>query len=138
MSNLTRYDPFRELRQMQRQMFDVFDRGILDWPHWSSADEDVLMALNVRAENDRLIVEASLPGVEEDNIDVRLNRDVQAIEQAMLYPDQSRTSIYVAVKVPGFLVDDLTVRINENEAITRAYSDSEARAFLKGDGWHRQ
>lgn len=68
---------------------------------------------------------------------VRLNRDLQAIEQAMLYPDQTRTSLYVAVKVAGFLLDDLSVRINENEAVARTYSDSEARAFLKGDGWHR-
>jgi tetratricopeptide (TPR) repeat protein len=68
---------------------------------------------------------------------IKLNRDVQAIEQAMLYPDQTRSSIYVAVKIGGFLVDEVTVRINENEAVSRRYSDSEARAFLKGDGWHR-
>lgn len=68
---------------------------------------------------------------------IRLNRDLQAIEQALLYPDQTRTSLYVSVKVPGFLLDDISVRINENEAVSRAYSDSEARAFLKGDGWHR-
>lgn len=68
---------------------------------------------------------------------IRLNRDVQSIEQGLLYPDQTRTSLYVSVKVPGFLLDDISVRINENEAVSRAYSDSEARAFLKGDGWHR-
>lgn len=68
---------------------------------------------------------------------IRLNRDVQAIEQGMLYPDQTRTSLYVAVKVAGFLLDEISVRINENEAVSRTYSDSEARAFLKGDGWHR-
>jgi tetratricopeptide (TPR) repeat protein len=68
---------------------------------------------------------------------IRLNRDIQSIEQAMLNPDQTRTSLYVSVKVPGFLLDDISVRINENDAVTRAYSDSEARAFLKGDGWHR-
>jgi tetratricopeptide (TPR) repeat protein len=45
--------------------------------------------------------------------------------------------LYVSVKVAGFLLDDISVRINENEAVARTYSDSEARAFLKGDGWHR-
>lgn len=68
---------------------------------------------------------------------IRLNRDVQALEQSMLYPDQSRTSFYVQVKVPGFLLDRISLRINEEEPVARDYTDSEARAFLKGDGWHR-
>lgn len=68
---------------------------------------------------------------------IRLNRDLQAAEQAARYPDQTRASIYIAVKVGGFLLDEISVRINENEPITRAYTDSEARAFLRGEGWHR-
>ena len=68
---------------------------------------------------------------------VLLNRDLQKAEQALLYPDQSRTSLYIAVKVSGFLLDEISVRINENEPVTRAYTGSEARAFLNGEGWHR-
>jgi HSP20 family protein len=79
MSYLTRYDPFREMRQMQRQMFDVFNRSILDWPRGEFGEDAVLMALNVRAVDDKIIVEASLPGVEQDNLDVRLNRDMLTI-----------------------------------------------------------
>jgi tetratricopeptide (TPR) repeat protein len=82
-----------------------------------------------------LRTDQELQGLKDEAI--RLSRDLQAIEQAMLYPDQSRTSLYVAVKVAGFLIDEIAVRINENEVVSRAYSDSEARAFLKGDGWHR-
>lgn len=68
---------------------------------------------------------------------IALNRDIQGAEQRLLYPDQSRASFYVAVKVPGFLLDEISIRINENEPATHSYTDSEARAFLKGDGLHR-
>jgi tetratricopeptide (TPR) repeat protein len=67
---------------------------------------------------------------------ITLNRDLQAAELGMLYPEQSRTTLYVSVKVGGFLLDELTVRINELEPVSHTYNDTESRAFLK-DGWHR-
>lgn len=65
-----------------------------------------------------------------------LNRDLEATEQALLYPDQSRTTVYVSVKVGGFLLEQVSLRINEMEAVGHDYTDSEARALLK-EGWHR-
>jgi tetratricopeptide (TPR) repeat protein len=67
---------------------------------------------------------------------LQLNHGLLSIEQALLYPDQSRTTLYVGVKVGGFLLEEISVRINENEPVAHTYTDSEARAFLK-DGWHR-
>lgn len=66
-----------------------------------------------------------------------IKRDLLAVERTLLFPDQSRMSLYVAVKVSGFLLDRVSVRIDEREPVVRDYSDSEARAFLSGDGWHR-
>jgi hypothetical protein len=79
-------------------------------------------------------IDRDLQALKDDTI--ALNRDLHAIEQALLYPDQSRTTLYISVKVGGFLIDEVSVRINENEPVTRSYTDSEARALLK-DGWHR-
>lgn len=67
---------------------------------------------------------------------LQLNRELFNIEQALLYPDQSRTTLYVGVKVGGFMLEEISVRINENEPLVYRYTDSESRAFLK-DGWHR-
>ena len=66
-----------------------------------------------------------------------LNRDLESLERELRYPDQSMTTVYVAVKVGGFLLDDLSVRINENEPVTHRYTDSESLALLKDDSWHR-
>lgn len=67
---------------------------------------------------------------------LELNRELQQTEEGLLYPEQSRTSLYVSVKVAGFLVEELSVRINEEEPVVHRYTDSEARALLR-DGWHR-
>src|SRR5689334_8220343 len=61
-----------------------------------------------------------------------LSRELAATEQRVLYPEQSRASFYVGVKVPGFMLDDISIRINETEPVKRSYTDSEARALIKG------
>lgn len=81
-----------------------------------------------------LTLDQNLRGLKQETL--LLNRDLLNIEQALLYPDQSRTTLYVGVKVGGFMLEEISVRINENEPVTHRYTDSEARAFHK-DGWHR-
>ncbi|MBI3171862.1 MAG: hypothetical protein HYZ32_04620 [Hydrocarboniphaga effusa] len=81
-----------------------------------------------------LTLDRDLQGLKQESL--QLNRDLFNLEQILLYPDQSRTTLYVGVKVGGFLLDEISVRINENEPVVHTYTDSESRAFLK-DGWHR-
>ena len=65
-----------------------------------------------------------------------LNRDLRSLDQALLFPDGSRTTFYVSIKVPGFLIDGISFRINDKDSTAHRYSDSESRSLLK-DGWHR-
>lgn len=66
---------------------------------------------------------------------IDLTRELLALERSMLYPEQSLTSIYVSVKVSGFLLDSISVRILDT--YQHAYTNSEALALLKEGGWHR-
>src|SRR5689334_12681812 len=68
---------------------------------------------------------------------IQLSRELQASERQMLYPDQTLSSIYIAVKVPGFLLDSISVRVNEAAPYSHDYTNSESLAFLKDNGWHR-
>jgi tetratricopeptide (TPR) repeat protein len=86
------------------------------------------------ASADALELDRALQKLKEET--VLLSRDLQRVEQLVLYPDQSRASIYVNVRVGGFLLESITVRIDEGEPLSYEYSDSEARALLR-DGWHR-
>jgi hypothetical protein len=68
---------------------------------------------------------------------IQLSRELLATERAMLYPERSLTSVYVQVKVSGFLLDSISVRINEAAPQSHTYSNSESLALLKDGGWHR-
>lgn len=65
-----------------------------------------------------------------------LTRDLRDAELGQRYPEGSRTTLYVSVKVPGFLLDGVSVRINDKDSTAHRYSDAESRALLR-DGWHR-
>jgi len=101
---------------------------------WTVAILAVLAAAPLQAQDAALDLDKRLQALKEETI--LLNRDFLTFEQNALFPDQSRTTLYVAVKVGGFLIDELTVRINDREPITYKYTDSEARSLLK-DGWQR-
>lgn len=65
-----------------------------------------------------------------------LTRELRDTELGRLYPAGSRTSLYVSVKVPGFVLDGISVRINDRDSTAHRYTDAEARALMR-DGWHR-
>ena len=65
-----------------------------------------------------------------------LTRELRDAELGQLYPAGSRTSFYVSVKVPGFMLDGISVRINDKDSTAHRYTDTESRAMLR-DGWHR-
>lgn len=65
-----------------------------------------------------------------------LTRELREAELGRLYPAGSRTSFYVSVKVPGFVLDGISVRINDRDSTAHRYTDAESRALMR-DGWHR-
>lgn len=67
---------------------------------------------------------------------LQLNRDLLALEDPLLFPNRSRTTVYVAVKISGFMLSDISVSVDGAEPLRYRYSDSEQRAFLR-KGYHR-
>ncbi|HUP93024.1 MAG TPA: hypothetical protein VM074_12330 [Solimonas sp.] len=61
---------------------------------------------------------------------VEFAREAQAIEDEVLYPPHSRLSVYLAVKVSGLLLNQITLGIDDQPVQTVAYSDRDARALL--------
>lgn len=62
--------------------------------------------------------------------------ELRKLDEAVRYPARSRTALYVNVQAPGFLLDGISLRIDDRESATHRYTDSEARALWQG-GWHR-
>jgi HSP20 family protein len=80
MSNITRWSPFREMVAMQNVLDRMFDDT---WRSWTGLDETVMggnLALDLNEDDHNYIVTTALPGVEADNINIRLHNDMLTIE----------------------------------------------------------
>ena len=67
---------------------------------------------------------------------VALDRDLLTLDESLLYPDITRVSVYIGVKVNGFMLNAMTVSLDDGQQITYNYTDSESKALLK-NGLHR-
>lgn len=79
MSNITRWNPFREMVDMQRQLDRVFDemnRGIGN-SEWTQGGN--WLALDVHENEDGYIVETDLPGINIDDINITLHENTLTI-----------------------------------------------------------
>jgi len=56
--------------------------------------------------------------------------EAQGIEDDVLYPPHSRLSVYLSVKVPGLLLKDFSISVDNGAAQTFSYTDRDARALL--------
>ena len=80
MSNITRWNPFREMASMQQALDRMFDDT---WRGWSALDEGLMsgnLALDMHEDDNSFVVTTALPGVEADHINVRVHNDMLTIE----------------------------------------------------------
>jgi HSP20 family protein len=76
---LTRWDPFREMMSLRREMDRLFDSALSgsqgDW-HPTSWD----LALDVVENPDEYVVKASLPGINPDDLDITFTNNTLTIK----------------------------------------------------------
>ena len=70
MAHIVRCDPFRELRQMMNTPFDV------DWED----DFGMNLAVDVSQDENNVYVEADLPGIDPEQVDITVTADQVTIE----------------------------------------------------------
>src|ERR687896_1860153 len=113
---LRRWEPFRELRQMQENM----DRLWRSFGSGGGEEGDVenwAIPLDVAQEGDNIIVKASVPGVKPEDIDVSIENDVLTIkgqtkeeqeqrEGNYLMRERRAGAFYPALKLPDTLYSD--------------------------------
>lgn len=68
---------------------------------------------------------------------IRFGAAAQAVEDDALYPDFTRTSVYLGVELPGLMVSEATIRINDRPPVTVEVNDTEAYALLQSGGLKR-
>ena len=80
MSNLTRWDPFREMMSLRNAMDCMFDNAIFGsqagWFRPMTWD----LAMDVLEKEDEYLVKASLPGISSDDLEITYNADMLTIK----------------------------------------------------------
>ena len=80
MSNLTRWDPFREMMTLRSMMDRMFDETFFgprsDW----SEQVNWGLALDVAETGDGFVVKASLPGINPDDLEITYNNNILTIK----------------------------------------------------------
>lgn len=76
MANLMRYDPFREMMSLRDAVNRLMEEAFISPAGFSS---EVGVPLDVCETDDRLIIEAALPGVKPEDIDVSVQDNVLTI-----------------------------------------------------------
>lgn len=85
MANITRWNPLREMVTMQSALDKFFDDWRTEWPGTRFGEN--YLALDVNETEDNYLIEADLPGINSENINVTVHDDVLSIVAEM--PEQT-------------------------------------------------
>jgi HSP20 family protein len=92
MSNLIRWNPFREMAEMQRTMDRVFDEMWRDWPTMPRFSGLETPALDIHETDAAYTVALPLPGVKPDDIQVRVQNGVLTVSGEIQEPKADENS----------------------------------------------
>lgn len=143
MTTLTRWEPFRELADMRRNMDRMMERFFEDpifgsAPAWSQRNGGAWsLALDVAEDADNYIVKASVPGINPDDIEITLTDNVLTIKGETKEETESKeTNWHVrerrygtfmrSVTLPASVDVDRVEATNENGVLTLRLPKSEA------------
>jgi HSP20 family protein len=81
MTNLTRWDPFREVGDLRETMDRLFDRGFSrPWRLITWDTGEGLFPVDLYETDNEVVVKASLPGVKAEDVDISVTGDTLTIK----------------------------------------------------------
>ena len=102
-ASIVRYDPFEELTRLQRDMTRLFDDNLRGTPRGNGESNGVAVRtwaplVDVREDENEVIVHAELPGVKQDDIDIEVTGDTLTIRGERKFEDLEKKRNYVRVE----------------------------------------
>lgn len=77
---IVRHDPWSMMRQLQREMSTMFDRRLADTDeNLPVASCDWSPAVDIKEEDDRYLIQADIPGVDPNDIEVKMENGMLSI-----------------------------------------------------------
>ena len=138
MTNITRWEPYRELATMRQMLDRFFEDDFARFPSlWERRPEAMSLALDVAEKEDAFIVKASVPGVPAEDVEVTLTDNVLTIKGEMradkeineenYHLRERRFGSFVrSVTLPTAIDADKIEAVNENGVLTLTLPKAEA------------
>jgi HSP20 family protein len=79
MSNLVRWEPFRDLVSLREAMDRLFEDSFVRPSGWWPAERATTLALDMHESDEDVTVRASIPGVKPEDVDISVKGDVLTI-----------------------------------------------------------
>jgi len=138
MTNITRWEPYRELATMRQMLDRFFDDDFARFPSlWERRPDAMSLALDVAEKEDAFVVKASVPGVPAEDVEVTLTDNVLTIKGEMkadkeineenYHLRERRFGSFVrSVTLPTTVDADKIEAVNENGVLTLTLPKAEA------------
>jgi HSP20 family protein len=128
MTMVRRTSPFGELLSLRQAMDRLFEDSYVRPGSWGSATDGAAMALDIAMTSDALVIEASLPGVKPDDVEITVAEGTLTIrgetraerreEGELLLHEIRRGVVARAVSLPSGLEPDRTEATFDNGILT--------------------
>ncbi|GIK72427.1 MAG: Hsp20/alpha crystallin family protein [Caldilinea sp.] len=138
MTNITRWEPYRELATMRQMLDRFFEDDFARFPSlWERRSDTMSLALDVAEKDDAFIVKASVPGVPAEDVEVTLTDNVLTIKGEMKADKEINEENYHlrerrfgsfmrSVTLPTAVDADKIEAVNENGVLTLTLPKAEA------------
>jgi Molecular chaperone (small heat shock protein) len=126
-SGPTRWDPFEEIRRTQERLNQLFEDFM---PAEGLGGGKVFTpAVDIKDEDDKLVVTTDLPGINKEDIEINLKEDMLEIsaksgkeketeEEGYIRKERSYTRFYRAVRLPTSVKEEGSTAKMENGVLT--------------------
>ena len=126
-SGPARWDPFEEIKRTQERLNQLFE-DFMPMEEWGGG-KVFTPAVDIKDEEDKLVVTTDLPGINKEDIEINLKDDMLEIsaksgeeketeEEGYIRRERSYTSFYRAVTLPKSVKEEAGTAKMENGVLT--------------------
>jgi HSP20 family protein len=126
-SGPTRWDPFEEIRRTQERLNQLFE-DFMPMEEWGGG-KVFTPAVDIKEEEDKLVVTTDLPGINKEEIEINLKEDMLEIsaksgkeketeDEGYIRKEREYTRFYRAVRLPTSVKEEGSTAKIENGVLT--------------------
>lgn len=135
--SLIRWEPFRDLVSLRDAMDRMFEESFVrPWARWPVFAEESVLPVDVYETEDAVVVEAPVPGVKAEDVDVSITGDTLTIKGESKFEKKVERENYIrqerrygsfcrAVTLPGGLKTDKAEAEFQNGVLSITFPKSE-------------